>query len=99
MKKDNEKTDVIFRIARIDGTVEAFFPYMISDYKGNITVYAHLGQHGQACWEYYLRNTKPAKEKDYTSLKRELDSLGYNLNVIKRRNFRRYSSAFDKAIL
>ncbi len=97
MKKDDFKTDVIFRIAKRNKTPFAFFPYVISDYKGNITAYAHIGQHSGACWEYFPQNTVPAKEIDYMPLKRELESIGYNLNIIKKRNYTRYLTELRKA--
>jgi hypothetical protein len=94
MKKDNFKTDVIFRKEK-DGDICAFFPYDISDSKGNITHYAHIGQHSQAAWEYYLKDTKPCKSpNEYNDLFQELESLGYNLNIIQRRNYKKYLNAY-----
>ena len=95
MKKDDFKTDVIFRIEK-DKSILAVFPYDISDEKGNCTCYAHLGQHSGMSW-LYLRDTKPAKDKkEYTDLFRELTSIGYNLNVIKKRNYTKYLNALNK---
>ena len=99
MKQDEFKTDVIFRKVKsgIDkNIIEAFLPYDISDMKGNITCYAHFGQHSGACWEYYLQNTVPAKENEYKALKSELESIGYNLNIVKRRNYKRYLAELNK---
>lgn len=92
MEKDNYITEVIFRKVKSGddkGTIEAFFPYDISDLRGNITCYAHIGQHSGACWDYYLRNTVPAKENEYQDLKTELESIGYNLKVINKRNYKK----------
>lgn len=100
MKKDDFKTEVIFRKVKSGddkGTIEAFFPYVITDYKGNITCYAHIGQHNGACWDYFLFNTIPAKEKEeYINLYRELESIGYNLKIVKRRNYKRFLTELNK---
>ena len=95
MKKDDFKTDVIFRREK-DKSILAVFPYEISDTKGNCTCYAHIGQHSGLNW-LYMRDTKPVKDKkEYTDLFRELTSIGYNLNVIKKRNYTKYLTALNK---
>jgi hypothetical protein len=91
MKKDLFKTDVMFRKEK-DNTILAVFPYDIADPKGNVTGYARLGQHTAVCWDYVLLNTKPAKE--FTALQKELESLGYNINIVKRRNYSKYLNAY-----
>lgn len=99
MKKDNYLTEVIFRKVKSGddkGTIEAFFPYAISDTKGNVTCYAHIGQHSGACWDYFLFKTAPANENEYSELKSELESIGYNLNIIKKRNYSKYLTALKK---
>ena len=79
------KVDVMFRQDN-DG-VTAVFPYEIADWEGNCTCYAHLGQHSSCCWEWVME-TKPATE--YAELKCELESIGYIVNVIHRRNYDKY---------
>lgn len=99
MKKDYYPTEVIFRKVKsgdFKGTIEAFFPYDISDTKGNVTCYAHIGQHSGACWDYLLFNTIPAKENEYSELKSELESIGYNLKITKRRNYKRFLTELNK---
>jgi hypothetical protein len=97
MKKDNFKTDVIFRKEK-DGDICAFFPYEIGDSKGNITCYSRVGQHSAACWEYFLNDTKPCKSpNEYNNLFVEIESLGYNLNIIQRRSYKKYLSALYEA--
>jgi len=95
MKKDDFKTDVMFRI-EIDGQILAVFPYDIETHDGRCSCYAHIGQHSTMVWDY-LKHTKPAKdEKEYIDLYRELTSIGYNLNVIKKRNYTKYLTALNK---
>ncbi len=96
MKKDKFKTDVIFRKAKEDNQIEAFFPYDIANMKGNITCYAHLGQHSSACYDYLLFRTIPAKEFEFNDLKKELESIGYNLNIIKKRNYTKFIIELNK---
>jgi len=89
MKKDNFKTDVIFRKEK-DNAILAVFPHEIVDCEGNIMCYAHVGQHSGASYDYVLKKTVPASETEYIDLKTELESIGYNLRTIKRRNYKKY---------
>ncbi len=84
MKKDNEKTVVIFKKDKGDnalkdnGQVFAVFPAEPFDLKGNVTSYSHAGQHS-ACSLEYVRECTNARWDEYQDLKKELESLGYNL--------------------
>ena len=96
MEKDNFKTDVTFR-QYLDGQIIALFPHEVCDHHGNITSYMHLGQHSGADYGGVLMCTKPVKDiKEYNDLYRELESLGYDLNVIKRRNYSKYLTEYHK---
>lgn len=60
----------------------AFFP----DDKYNadpalFTSYSHVGQHS-ACHIDYVKESRPATPEEYNDLKLELESLGYNLEVV-----------------
>jgi predicted nucleic acid-binding Zn finger protein len=88
------KTEVIFR--KEDGDVVAFMPYDIADLNGNITCYAHIGQHSAASLEYY-RTTKPTKE--YSDLLNELQSIGYDVQIRQKMSLRKYSQAYQKSRL
>ena len=93
MKKNYFKTDVMFRKEK-DGTILAVFPYEIEGIKGECSCYAHVGQHMQMDWGY-LSETKPVKDKsEYHNLCVELESIGYDLNVIQRRNYDKYLKAY-----
>ena len=99
MKQDEFKTDVIFR--RWPDTdfnlIIALFPYEIDNIeKGFVSSYEHLGQHSGADYDGVIRGTVPAKENEYHALKSELESIGYNLNIVKRRNYDRYLAEFKK---
>ena len=87
MKKDEEETKVIFKLARHpDGESEiiAFFPGAPAN-PGNIMCYAHNGQHGEACEEFYAMRCKNCSKAQYVDLKKELESLfGYRLKIVKR---------------
>ena len=87
VKKDKEVTKVIFRMARYDDRsqeVLAFFPG-VSANPGNVMGYAHVGQHGEASYDFYLKNCRPCSEKEYGPLKKELEDLfGYKFKVMKR---------------
>ena len=81
--------DVIFRKWK-DGSILALFPHCVETYKGNVMSYEHTGQHSSADYGYCIYSTKPAKEHEYKPLKAELESIGYNLNVIKRQNYNKF---------
>jgi hypothetical protein len=100
MKKDDFKTDVMFRIEKhgeLKDEILAVFPHEVNDYKGNVVAYVHIGQHTSADYNYVLQRTRPAKEIDYMPLKRELESIGYNLKIVKKRNYNRYLTELKKA--
>lgn len=99
MKQDTLKTDVIFRDWQSSdfNLIIALFPHEINDLSGSVLSYEHVGQHSGADYDSVICGTIPAKEKDYASLKSELQSLGYNLRIIKRRNGAKYLKALNEA--
>lgn len=83
MIPDTEQTAVIFRKWRAKPrTVIAFFPEWSAG-NGCIMSYEHVGQHGGASYPH--PGTVPASPAEYADLQRELESLGYNLRILKRR--------------
>ena len=95
--KDKFKTDVIFRKFPEDNQIIAVFPYEIYNDRGGINSYMHVGQHGEAEYSACIKNARPAKENEYADLKSELESIGYNLRIIQRRNYDKYLKALYKA--
>lgn len=92
MKKDTYKTPVQFRILR--GEVLAVFPYDVHK-NTNVTCYAHIGQHS-TCDVFINSFSKPATKDEYNELFKELESIGYDLQIIKRRSHSQYLKAFHK---
>lgn len=88
------KTQVIFRLWR--KSVIALFPYEIADRKGDCLSYMRTGQHSAANYEAIITQSRPAIPAEYISLEIELESLGYRLELIKRRNRSRYLSALAR---
>lgn len=78
--KDKHKIKVVFRVYP-DGELLALFP---EDDEGNghCSSYQHIGQHGGADYSGCIKSTKPAK--DFSKLQKELESLGYNLDIKKK---------------
>ncbi len=77
------KTKVIFRKFK-DGEVIALFPEVQANYnKCDCGSYLHVGQHGAASY-FITDRTKPAKPNEYESLRQELESIGYVLDIRKR---------------
>jgi hypothetical protein len=66
----------------------AVFPDLKENRAGDVTCYAHIGQHSACSMEYVLNDTKPASPAEYAPLKRELERIGYNLDVIDSDPFR-----------
>jgi len=99
-EKDDFITEVIFRKDKAkDGDVYAMFPYMQGDFKfGSVTGYMHVGQHTSCDYTYCITRSKPATETEYKDLKAELESLGYNLKVVKKQNSDMYLKAFNEAM-
>ena len=83
MIKDSYKTPVVFRKFS-DGDVIALFPFENGSTRPiTCLCYQHIGQHGIASVEI-IDTTTLATESEYSPLFAELESLGYNLKVLKR---------------
>lgn len=81
---DTDKVVVLFR-KYPEGDILAIFPEIPADRFGyECTVYQHLGQHGGGDCQGMMQATKPAKPSEYKALKRELESIGYELEVRER---------------
>ncbi len=80
---DNEKVTVTFYLdADGSGDVFAYFPEMNYDRSGDLkSCYAHVGQHS-SCSPNYVQDCELATPEQYSDLKHELESIGYNLNII-----------------
>ena len=95
------KTDVIFRKNKTEdfkGEVFALFPYEISTCFGAVTSYAHVGQHSSADYDHCIQTSVPATEDEYADLKKELEEIGYDLNVRRKINYKKYIKARAKII-
>lgn len=88
MEKDNYKTKVVFRKFK-EGDMIALFPYEKYDYCNYDLVqsYMHIGQHTCASYSHCIRVSKLATPEEYKELFEELESIGYNLQVIKKAKF------------
>ena len=99
MSKDNEIAEVMFRVDTtkdFKGTVYAMLPHECCDNKGNVTSYAHLGQHSGADYLSCLSRSKPAIISEYAELKAEMESIGYNLKIVKKRNYDKFLISYRK---
>ncbi|MBS3739694.1 MAG: hypothetical protein KGY51_11990 [Psychroflexus sp.] len=97
MKKDKEVTDVIFRKAKYGwskGLVFALFPHECETFDGKVNCYEHIGQHSSADYKYCISVSQPVGEDEYSDLKKELESLGYNLRVVKRQNYDKFLESY-----
>ena len=90
MKKDTHITEVIFRKLSHSHEILALFPYETSPEAGMVSSYMHVGQHGDAEYNHCIKISTQATEEEYSNLKKELESIGYNLKVVKRRNYDKY---------
>ena len=72
-----DKVKVIFRKVKsgdFKGDIIAFFPELPATF-GNMVCYQHIGQHGEACIDYYYHNTVKATSEEYKELYRELQRI------------------------
>jgi len=92
MEKDLHQTAMVFRTYK-SGEVIAVFPYEIEDTRGNVMSYTHVGQHGGADYNGVISDTKQSTIEEYTPLFKELESFGYNIKVIQKRNSIKYHLA------
>ena len=89
------KTDVTFRKWK-DDSILALFPHCVDTFEGGVSSYEHIGQHSTADYGHCIHNTTLAKEHEYKPQKDELESIGYNLNVIKRQNYDRFLMSLNE---
>lgn len=93
MEKDKHTTDIIFRVITakdFKGTVLALFPHEVSNFDGSVTSYEHNGQHGSADYDHCVGMSRLATEDEAKSLKTEMEGLGYNIRVLKKRHYNKY---------
>lgn len=77
------KTKVVFRYW--EKSVIALFPEIPNDAWGTYCEsYQHIGQHGGADYYGIIERSRPATPEEYACLKDELESIGYDLQVIRR---------------
>ena len=97
MEKDKYKTDVIFRVdTKLEpkGTIFALMPHQCCDHEGHIDTYQHVGQHSTANYRYCVSISRLATPEEYKDLKEEMESLGYDLRVIKKQNRDKYLKSY-----
>lgn len=93
--KDKHKTKVMFKIitwtdpeGSKHNTIDALFPDMV-ELNGCVGGYSHIGQHSIYHKDFLidgkvgLHKVKTATKKEYKELFKELESIGYNLEIVK----------------
>lgn len=83
--KENQPVKVVFR-RYTNGQILALMPYEISNFSFMCSSYQHIGQHSAADYSHCISSTKPAKSEEYAILKRELENVGYVVQVLHRIN-------------
>lgn len=100
---EDQKTVVIFRKDRsgaFKGMITAFFPYDI--YRTDnytCTCYVNPGGHSGADFPYCVTQTVLAKPEEYADLKKELERIGYILDVKQKMNWKQFDKAMKEANL
>jgi hypothetical protein len=77
-----ERENVKVKIIRWRGELIALFPLIEWNNYGEIACYAHCGQHGGASMTL-LQCKAITKGKHYQALVDELESIGYNVEIVK----------------
>lgn len=86
-------TGVVFR--KYEGKIYAVFPYEV-DWNGDTLSYAD--SEFRACqYDYLISHSKPAKPLEYKTMWMELINMGYDLKLIKKREFKYYVSSCKKS--
>ena len=99
MEKDKHTTDMIFRVdtkKEFRGQVYALFPHEVSTQSGSVTFYQHVGQHGSADYNHCIKTSRLATEEEAKDLREELESIGYNIQVVKKRNYDKYLADYKR---
>lgn len=92
----NREVTVIFRYDKKNKEVFAIMPYEIADTAFNCTTYQHVGQHSAGNYSWMTHSSRLAKESEYKDLKKELESIGYNLKVQSKRDYNKFLQSIDK---
>jgi hypothetical protein len=79
-KKSPPKDKVVFRVFKDDGGVIALFPEH-DEGRGKVSSYMQLGQHSGADYSGVVSITRKATPQEYSDIKKELTSIGYNLDI------------------
>ena len=81
-------TIVIFR-KWSNGNIIALFPEIPADIdKKFCQSYEHVGQHGGADYQHVIRSTKAATVDEYSELLQELEQIGYDDLIIRKKFIR-----------
>ena len=82
MVMETEMVDVIFRVDR-EGEVFALMPGLAGNLDPRTcSSYQHVGQHASADLAFCLRRSRAATAEEARPLLRELQQIGYVVNVI-----------------
>ena len=101
MERDTHITEVVFRKYKSGfdkGEILALFPYEIAT--GHlVNCYQFCGQHGSADYFHCVGTlTVPATEEESADLKKHLEeNFGYNLKVLKKRDYNKYRAAYQES--
>lgn len=57
----------------------------------------HVGQHSRADYDHIVKSSVSATGDQYKPLLEELESIGYDLEVMGRRNYNKYLKSFCHA--
>lgn len=83
--KAQKTTNVKFLIHPVNSDLIAFFPeinHLPNGYRNDLkTCYSKIGQHSSCAIEY-ANECRNATPEQYNDLKLELESIGYNLNIL-----------------
>lgn len=85
MKRDTDRTKVVFRWFRNYGECIALFPQIAGCNQGwTCSSYMHVGQHSAADLQTVVAQTRLATPKEYRPLAKELRNREYRLDIQKR---------------
>ena len=91
LKERIMKTKVIFRKFKDTKSIIAVFPDLCypqyTSENGLVMDYMFIGQHGECDYDTVMKMTTIATPKEYDILKAVLEDIGYNLEIVTRKEY------------
>jgi hypothetical protein len=98
MTQDTHLTDIVLELVLYQILKALYSLYSLTKFRGDgsVITYQHIGQHSSSDYVHCIKQSKLATAVEYANLK-EMENLGYNINIVKKQNYKKYLSDYNKA--